>query len=100
MLLIKLAGKDRAKVWAETEALNRLPEVVVETAWTTLPFNLAAAKVPVKPRVKVLAEILPVMLASLVTKPTKVVPKVEELVPPLATGRMPEISEVKEAWPL
>ena len=30
MLLIKLAGKDRAKVWAETEALNRLPEVVVK----------------------------------------------------------------------
>ena len=32
------------------------------------------------------------------TKPTKVVPKVEELVPPLATGRMPVTLEVKLIW--
>ena len=42
----------------------------------------------------------PVTLVSLMTKPTKVVPKVEELVPPLATGRMPVTSEVKDTWPL
>ena len=40
------------------------------------------------------------MLVSLVTKPTKVVPRVLELVPPLAMGKIPETSEVKEARPL
>ena len=35
----------------------------------------------------------PVTLVSLVTKPTKLEPKVELLVPPLATGRTPETSE-------
>ena len=39
-------------------------------------------------------EILPVTFVSLTAKPTKVVPKVEELVPPLAIGRMPETSLV------
>jgi len=38
----------------------------------------------------------PVTLVSLVTKPTKVVPRVEEPVPPLATARMPEMSDDPE----
>ena len=45
-------------------------------------------------------EILPVTLVPLVTKPTSVVPSVEELVPPLAMGRIPLTSEVNEACPL
>ena len=53
---------------------------------------LLTAKVPVKPKDKVLLAMVPVMLVSLFTKPTRVVPRVEELVPPLAIGKRPVIS--------
>ena len=43
---------------------------------------------------------VPVTFVSLVTKPTKVVPRVEELVPPLAMGRIPVTSEAKLTWPI
>ena len=69
-------------------------------AWTTLELSLAAARVPVQPRARVLLAMLPWMLVSLVTKPTKVVPKVELPVPPFKTGRIPLMSEVRETWPL
>jgi len=55
---------------------------------------LVAAKPPVHPKVKVLLAMEPVTLVSLTTKPTRVEPNVEELVPPLATGRIPVTSEV------
>ena len=61
---------------------------------------LAADRAEVQPKVKALLAIEPVTLVSLITKPTRVVPKVEEAVPPLAMGRMPETSAVKEAWPM
>ena len=46
---------------------------------------LIGAKAPLQPKVKALLEILPVTLVSLITKPTKLEPRVEELVPPKAT---------------
>ena len=57
----------------------------------------AMASSPVQPKVKLLLAILPVTLVSLVVKPTRVVPKVLEPVPPLATARMPETSEEPKA---
>ena len=85
MLLIKLAGKDRARFWTEMEALNRLPEVVVETPWTTLLLSLPAARVPVKPKVRALALMLPVMLVSLVTLVTTLAPRLMEVEVPIKT---------------
>ena len=56
---------------------------------------LATESWPVHPRVRLLLAIEPVTLVSLVTKPTRVEPRVEELVPPLATGRIPVTFVVK-----
>jgi hypothetical protein len=61
---------------------------------------LATDNWPCQPKVKALLAIEPVTLVPLMTKPTRVVPKVLELVPPLATGRMPVTSAVREAWPM
>jgi hypothetical protein len=61
---------------------------------------LATDRLPVKPKVKVLLAIEPVTLVSLTVNPTKVVPKVEELVPPLAIGKIPVTSEVRLIFPV
>ena len=53
---------------------------------------LAGAKAPLQPKLKVLLAIEPVTLVSLMTKPTRVEPKVEEAVPPLLTPRIPVTS--------
>jgi hypothetical protein len=58
-----------------------------------LELRRAAAKVPVHPKVKALSEILPVTLVSLLTNPTRVVPRVEEPVPPFDTPKIPVTSE-------
>lgn len=50
---------------------------------------LATDSCPAQERFKVLLEIVPCMLVSLATNPTKVEPRVELLVPPLAMGKMP-----------
>ena len=47
---------------------------------------------PCQPSVKVLEEMLPVTFVPLTTKPTSVVPKVEDPVPPLLIPKMPLIS--------
>src|SRR6185295_18749411 len=70
------------------------PEPTVRSPKVVVPMPpLLTAKTPVQPKVRVLLAIEPVTLVSLVTKPTKVVPRVEELVPPLAMGRRPATSE-------
>jgi hypothetical protein len=69
------------------------PEPTVKSPSVVVPNPpLLTANTPLQPRVKVLLAMEPVTLVSLVTKPTKVVPRVEELVPPLAIGKMPVIS--------
>ena len=45
-----------------------------------------------------LEEIVPWTLVSLFTNPTNVVPKVEEPVPPFATGRTPVTLEARLIW--
>jgi hypothetical protein len=80
--------------------------VPVTSAANSCPVTVGAVEVPVPPlatescpaqaRVKVLLAIDPWILVSLFTKPTKVEPKVEELVPPLAMGKMPVTSETED----
>jgi len=78
-----------------------LPTKRLKAVFRALPVPpLETGRVPVQPKVKLLLAIEPVMLVSLVTKPTRVVPKVLEPVPPLTTGNIPETSLVKETWPL
>jgi hypothetical protein len=87
---------------------NTVPGATVATALVPLPTRrskavrvlapvppLATESWPCQPRVRVLLAMEPVTLVPLTTKPTRVVPRVEELVPPLATGRTPETWEVK-----
>ena len=94
---------------ADLSTWNTVPGATVATALVPLPTNrskavnwlapvppLATESCPWKPKVKVLLAIVPVTLVSLATNPTKLVPKVEELVPPLATGRIPVTSAVRE----
>jgi hypothetical protein len=59
--------------------------------WPVPPLETGSR--PEKPKVRLLLLMVPVMFVSEVTKPTKVEPRVELLVPPLAMGRMPLISE-------
>ncbi len=76
--------------------------VPVPSAASNWPVTVGSVDVPVPPRAtescpaqakfKVLLEIVPWMLVSLEIKPTKVEPKVEELVPPLAIGNIPVTS--------
>ncbi len=60
----------------------------------------ATESTPAQAKFKVLELIVPCMFVSLETKPTNVVPRVEEFVPPFATGNIPETSAVKDTVPL
>ncbi len=83
-LLMRLAGRVKARLLLEMEALNRLPEVVVDTEVTTLAPKVIWVEVPIK-------TLWPPVMDR--PDPTVREPKLVVPMPPLETANNPLTSE-------